>query len=455
MVARDPMQGDEATTPLAGSTPGTAAPAGAEEELAPGALAGAWRVEGLIARGGHGLLYAATHRATGRRAALKVLQRRFAEAPGMAARFVREGVILSRLRHPAVVEYLELGLLADGRPFCAMELLEGQTLQDLLRSRGRLAPEEAAALLGPVCAALDAAHASGIVHRDVKSSNVFLAGDPPAPRLLDFGVAKPTAREADALTAVGERVGSAHAMSPEQIRGDSVDARTDVYALGVLLHQMLTGAMPFSTSEPYELERLHLEAEPPAPSRSAPVPAAVDAVVLRAMAKDPKARFTSAGAFHDALSRAAASAPAGPPAAPAGAEAAAVGVHVAIVPAGAGEAEALAQAQLEAEAEGALAEAGLELDVRAPGALLATRLLPRDPEPARAERARVVASARDLAARLAGRAGGDARVRVTVHAAPVLLGEDGARVGGPLFRTAEWVDEGGGAFEATPAALAG
>ena len=123
------MQSDEATTPLAGSTPGTAAAAGAEEELAPGALAGAWRIEGLLARGGHGLLTSAAHRASGRRAALKVLQRRFADAPGMAARFVREGVILSRLRHPAVVEYLELGLLADGRPFCAMELLEGRTLQ--------------------------------------------------------------------------------------------------------------------------------------------------------------------------------------------------------------------------------------------------------------------------------------------------------------------------------------
>jgi len=444
------MQSDEATTPLAGSTPGTAAPAGAEEELAPGALAGAWRVEGLIARGGHGLLYAATHRASNRRAALKVLQRRFAETPGMAARFVREGVILSRLRHPAVVEYLELGLLADGRPFCAMELLEGQTLQDLIRARGRLAPDEAAALLGPICAALDAAHAAGIVHRDVKSSNVFLAGDPPAPRLLDFGVAKPTAREADSLTAIGERVGSAHAMSPEQIRGDTVDARTDVYALGVLLHQLVTGALPFSASEPYELERLHLEADPPPPSRSAPVPAAIDAVVLRAMAKDPRARFPSAGAFHDALSRAA-SAAAGPPAAPAGVEAPAVGVHVAIVPAGAGEAEALAQALLEAEAERALAEAGLEVDLRAPGALLATRVLPTEPARAAAERARVVGAARVLAARLAERAAADARVRVTVHAAPVLLGEGGARLGGPLFRTAEWVTEGGGAFEATSA----
>jgi serine/threonine-protein kinase len=444
---------DEATTPLAGSTPGTAAPAGAEEELAPGALAGAWRVEGLLARGGHGLLYAATHRATGRRAALKVLQRRFAEAPGMAARFVREGVILSRLRHPAVVEYLELGLLADGRPFCAMELLEGRTLQDQLRARGRLAPEEAAAVLGPICAALDAAHAAGIVHRDVKSSNVFLAGEPPSPRLLDFGVAKPTAREADALTAIGERVGSAHAMSPEQIRGDPVDARTDVYALGVLLHQLLTGALPFSTSEPYELERLHLEAPPPPPSRSAPVPAAVDAVVVRAMAKEPGARFPSAGAFHDALARAASARAAD--AGQGGVEAPAAGVHVAIVPSGAGEAEALAQALLEAEAEQALAEAGLEVDVRTPGVLLATRLLPADPAKARAERARAVAAAQALAGRLAERAGTDARVRVTVHAAPVLVGEGGARLGGPLFRTAEWVGEGGGAFEATPAALAG
>ena len=239
-------------------------------------------------------------------------------------------------------------------------------------------------------------------------------------------------------------------MSPEQIRGDTVDARTDVYALGVLLHQLLTGALPFSTSEPYELERLHLEADPPAPSRSAPVPAAVDAVVLRAMAKDPRARFPSAGAFHDALARAAA-----PAAGPAGVEAAAVGVHVAVVPSGPGEAEALAQALLEDEAERALANAGLAVDLRAPGALLATLLLPAQTGTARAERARVVDAARGLAARLVERAGADARVRLTVHAAPVLVSDTGARVGGPLFRTAEWVDEAGGAFEATPAARAG
>jgi len=444
------MANEEATTPMAGATPGTAAAPGAEEELAPGALAGAWRVEGLLARGGHGLVYLATHRGSGRRAALKVLQRRFADAPEMAARFVREGVILSRLHHPAVVEYLELGLLADGRPFCAMELLEGRTLQEHLRTRGRLAPEEALALLAPVCAALEAAHAAGIVHRDVKSSNVFLAGDPPAPRLLDFGVAKPTAPEAAGLTAVGERVGSAHAMSPEQIRGEPVDARTDVYALGVLLHQLVTGALPFTAAEPAELERLHLEGAPPAASRTAPVPPAVDEVIARAMAKAPAGRFPSAAAFLDALRAAAEPDPAARQAE--GTEALAAAIHVAVQPAGVGEAELLAQAVLEAEAEGALAEAGFALDVRAPGVLLATAVLPREPAAARAAREAAVAAGRALAARLAARAGAETRVRVTVHAGPVRVGPAGERLGGPLFRTAEWVREGEGALEVTPAA---
>src|SRR5512133_629911 len=343
------MAQEDATTPIAGRSPTAPGEPGVEEELAPGALAGAWRVEGLLARGGHGAVYVASHRDTGRRAALKVLQRKFADVPGMAARFVREGVLLSRLRHPAVVEYLELGLLSDGRPFCAMELLVGRTLQEVLRDRGRLAPAEALTLLDPVCAALDAAHRAGVVHRDVKSSNVFIvAGDPPGVKLLDFGVAKPTGLQAEALTAVGERIGSAHAMSPEQIRGEPVDARTDVYALGILLYQLLTGTPPFAATDPIELERLHLDAPPPAPGRVAPVPPAVDAVAARALAKRPDERFPSASAFVDAL-RAAVQGDA-----TAGREASGVGVHVAVLADEGDEDAAVVQAGLEAEAERAL-----------------------------------------------------------------------------------------------------
>ena len=292
---------EKPTLSLPGSTPGTAAALSGAEELAPGALAGAWQVERLLARGGHGVIYVAVHRDTGRRAALKVLSRRFAASPEMAARFVREGRVLSRLSHPNVVRYLELGLLLDGRAFCAMELLEGQTLHDLVSARGRLAPSESLALLEPVCAALDAAHRAGVVHRDVKASNVIVAtGDPPLVKLLDFGVARPAEAAGEALTTVGERLGSAHAMAPEQIRGGPVDARTDVYALGVLLYQLLTGALPFWSDDPHELDRLQLDAPPPRAGLVAPVPPAVDAVIERALAKRPDDRHPSAVAFLNA-----------------------------------------------------------------------------------------------------------------------------------------------------------
>src|SRR5512138_361100 len=227
---------DSPTIPLPGATGEAVEGLEAEEELAPGARAGAWEIVRLLARGGHGAVYLAADRETGRRAALKVLYRRHAASREMASRFVREGRILSRLRHPGVVEILELGILGDGRPFCAMELLEGKSLLQLLAARGRLSPSEALRLLQPVCGALEAAHREGVIHRDVKAANVFVAaGDPPRVKLLDFGVARAAEPEEVGLTSAGERLGSAHAMAPELIRGGTVDGRADVYALGVLL----------------------------------------------------------------------------------------------------------------------------------------------------------------------------------------------------------------------------
>jgi serine/threonine-protein kinase len=439
---------DTPTIPLPGSTDAGVAGVDAEEELAPGARAGGWEIVRLLARGGHGAVYVAADREN-RRAAVKVLYRRHAASREMASRFVREGRILSRLRHPGVVEILELGILGDGRPFCAMELLEGKSLLALLAARGRLSPSEALRLLEPVCGALEAAHAAGVIHRDVKAANVFVAaGDPPCVKLLDFGVARMPEAEDGNLTSAGERIGSAHAMAPELLRGEAIDARADVYALGVLLYQMLTGALPFWSEDPFELERLHLTAPPPRASRLAPVPPAVDAVVEAALAKRPVDRTPSAAAFLAALRAAAGQGPTDEH----GAQA--VALHVSIAPAGPiGDEEAIALAELEDEAARLTEDAGFTLDVRAPGALLATRVLPDAASAGRAERARAVAFGRDLRARLAVAAGRAGRVQVCVHAGEIRVADGGRRAGGAVFRTAEWVRETEDGFSATPRAL--
>lgn len=442
---------DDPTLPLPGSTP-HAAPAEHAEEMAPGARAGAWELVRLLARGGHGTVYVAVHREDGRRAAVKILSRAFGSSPEMAGRFVREARILSRLRHPGVVDIHELGILPDGRPFVAMELLEGKSLLDVLASRGRLPLAEVLEILAPVCAALDAAHQAGVIHRDVKASNVLVAaGDPPTVKLLDFGVARATGPDDPVLTTAGQRLGSAHAMAPELIRGGTADPRADVYALGVLLYQLLTGELPFWSEDAFELERLHLGAPPPRPGRLAPVPPAVDAVVERALAKRPDDRFSSPAAFLEALRAAAGFA--------GRAEertTRAVAVHVAIVPAAdLDEERAVRLALLEEDAAERLVAAALEVDVRAGGSLLATRLLPPGADAARAVRAEVLAAAVALRGALAEAAGDAGHVEVCVHAGEVRVVPGGRRTGGALFRTASWVHAAPDGFLATDEATEG
>jgi serine/threonine-protein kinase len=397
-------------------------------------------------------VYLAAHSGSGRRAALKVLSRAFAASPEMSGRFVREARILSRLHHPNVVEILELGVLPDGRPFVAMELLQGRSLLELIFARGRLSLPEAVELLAPVCDALGAAHREGVIHRDVKASNVFVeAGDPPRVKLLDFGVAHAAGPEDPSITVTGERIGSAHAMAPELIRGEAVDARADVYALGVLLYQLVTGELPFWSDDQFELERLHLSAPPPSPGRLAPVPAAVDAVVERALAKRPEDRFGSAAAFLEALRAAA-----GLGGRPEERTAQASVMHVSLQPAGElDEAAAVALVALEDEAVRRLGEAGWQVDVRAGGMLLATRVLPPVAASSRAERATALELARSLRSELAAAAAGAGRVELCLHAGEVRLGSGDRRMGGAVYRTGEWVRDAPTGFVATAQALEG
>ena len=281
----------------------------AQAERSPGTLAGEYVLKALLASGGHGSVYEAEHRILGRRAAVKVLHPHLADQGEMLKRFVREARVVNQIHHPNIVDVYDFGLMPDGSPYYVMELLTGRTLSQVVQERGRLSASRALAYLEPVCAALDAAHKAGVVHRDLKASNVLVMeeGERPRVKLLDFGIAKLLHAEPsqEGLTLAGQRLGTAHAMAPEQFRGGPIGPHTDIYALGVLLHQLLTGRYPFQCEDRMELERLHLEAHAPRPSAIAPVSPAVDAVVLRCLEKDGGRRYSSVGVFLAALNEAA------------------------------------------------------------------------------------------------------------------------------------------------------
>lgn len=266
---------------------------------------GDYEVSCEIAAGGFGTVYQATHRESGEVVALKVLHPELVLTRRDVARFEREVRLINLVQHPNVVRVLDLGRTASDQPYFAMELLRGDTVRTRLKTRGRLAPSEALALLGPLCSALDAAHARGIVHRDVKASNVFVT-DEGRVVLLDFGIGKLLDDTGPALTESRHVLGTPPSMAPEQILGDEVDPRTDVYALGVLAFHLVTGSLPFAHADLATVQQMHLHDPPPrasarAPVGSPPVSAAIDALLTAALAKDPADRPASAGAFAQAL----------------------------------------------------------------------------------------------------------------------------------------------------------
>jgi len=272
--------------------------------LEAGTKVGPWRIEALVATGGHGAIYRVRHGETDSLGAIKILHPSLSLVPRMVERFFREVELILRLEHPNIIQIHDLGALPDGVPYYAMEYLEGRTLRTLLDELGRIGVTEILALLEPVCAALEAAHEKGIVHRDVKASNIMLTRDvPPKVKLLDFGIAKllePDENSAG-LTSVGQQVGTPSVMSPEQILGAQIDLRADIYALGALLYQMLTGRKPFESATPSGLVQMHLEAPPPRPSDRVPLSPAFDTIVARAMDKRPQNRYPTVAAFLDAL----------------------------------------------------------------------------------------------------------------------------------------------------------
>ena len=273
------------------------------EELGAGAMVGDYLVDGPCGGGGFASVYRA-RAGDGRTVALKVLRRQFLTSPQLLQRFQREADALARLRHPHIVEIFEQGELSDGRPFIAMAWIEGQDLAAFLAAQGPRSASEALALVEPIASALAAAHAIGVIHRDLKAQNVLVTprGDGLHVTLLDFGIAKLLVDDnTPGLTSTGMVLGTPAAMAPEQIRGQPVDERTDVYALGVLIYQLVTGRLPFRGASSVETEELHLHAPAPRASDLAPLSRAFDAVIARCLEKRPGDRFPSVAAVAEAL----------------------------------------------------------------------------------------------------------------------------------------------------------
>jgi serine/threonine-protein kinase len=261
-----------------------------------------YRIDGMAGRGGMGVVFRAHHLHLGRDAALKVLTADLAGNKSFRARFVREAQTAARLEHPNIVPVYDAGDW-DGLLYIAMKYIEGTDLGHVLDREGQLSPQRVIELLGDVADALDTAHASGMVHRDVKPGNVLLDGK--RSYLTDFGLTKRMSSRT-ALTAAGRTVGTAAYLAPEQIRGQEVDARTDVYALGCVLYECLTGNVPFERESDIATLWAHLEADAAPLSETRPdLPSGLNDVLNKAIAKKKDERYPTCGELVAAMADAA------------------------------------------------------------------------------------------------------------------------------------------------------
>jgi streptogramin lyase len=276
------------------------------ETLQPGTELAGFRIEDVAGRGGMGVVYRAFQPALERVVALKVIAPSLAEDEGFRLRFVRESKAAASIDHPNVIPIYSAGD-EDGVLYLAMRYVDGDDLRTVIRHEGPLEPRRAAHIVAQVASALDAAHAAGLVHRDVKPANVLLARGDHA-YLTDFGLTKQLGGES--ATRSGHWVGTLGYVAPEQIRGERVDARADVYALGCVLFHALTGHAPFSRENDTATLFAHINDPPPSVRDSVPsLPGAFDAVLGRALAKDPDERYQSAGDLGRAALAAAGAAP--------------------------------------------------------------------------------------------------------------------------------------------------
>jgi serine/threonine protein kinase len=272
-------------------------------KLRPGeVVAGRYRIDGIVGRGGFGAVYRATNTDSGRSVALKVLVANYSSSKVDGRRFQRESALVQRIKHQNVVELLDFGQTDQGTLFIAFELLQGEALNQWLKEKGPLPMQRVAEIGRDVLQALDVAHAIGVIHRDIKPQNVFLCEGGLA-KVLDFGIAKamnPEDTSGTQLTEAGQMIGTPQYMAPEQVRGATVVPSTDVYSLGLVMSEMLSGERVVKGEALIDIYMTHIA---PSPLDFPPVVqgSALYGVIQRAAQKDPAARFPSAGAMLAAL----------------------------------------------------------------------------------------------------------------------------------------------------------
>jgi eukaryotic-like serine/threonine-protein kinase len=278
----------------------------------PRLLGGRYELDGIVGRGGMAEVFRARDIRLDRIVGVKTLRDDLARDQTFQARFRREAQSAASLNHPSIVAVYDTGEDMAGSlpvPYIVMEFVDGRTLRDLLKDNRRLLPERALEITDGVLRALDYSHRNGIVHRDIKPGNVMLTRSGEV-KVMDFGIARAVADSQLTMTQTAQVIGTAQYLSPEQARGERVDARSDLYSTGCLLYELLTGRPPFTGDSPVAIAYQHVKEEPIPPSQIDPeVPPWADAIVLKAMRKDPADRYQSAGEMRNDIQRALAGAP--------------------------------------------------------------------------------------------------------------------------------------------------
>jgi len=260
-------------------------------------IGGRYRLIAPLGEGGMATLWRAMDEQLDREVAVKLLRPQFGNDPGFAARFKQEARSAGSLSHPNIVSVFDYGTDAEtGGQFIVMQLVDGEDLAAILHKHGRLETDDAVRIAIGVASALEAAHRRGIVHRDVKPGNILIDQDV---KVTDFGIARAVSEAS--MTVTGTTLGSVHYFSPEQARGDEVTGQSDVYALGIVLYEMLTGRRPFEGDSAAGVALKRLSEDPAPPTEHGPVPPGLSAIVMRALERDPARRYPDAGAFAEAL----------------------------------------------------------------------------------------------------------------------------------------------------------